>query len=71
MSDVGRIEWAPDYKQPSLFPASPKCDHKGCPSRPSLCKFEADVAHGTIDRFSRRPKTCLQRVGQTDLPESY
>jgi hypothetical protein len=63
----------PGDEQAQLFEPPAKCGHKGCPSKASLCKHEADIAHGIIDRFSRRPRSCLNAYDPktAPLPEGY
>jgi hypothetical protein len=55
--------FAPD----TTLPPTCKC---GC-TRKNLCPIDAAIANGGTDKWAKRPRTCLARIGQTDLPEGF
>lgn len=68
-----RCEHCGHRQQEHLFqPAStlPKRCSCGCTAK-NLCPIDAAITHGGEHKWAKRPRTCLNNIGQTDLPEDY
>ena len=65
--DYGDEQPEPLFDPSTTLPPRCKCGT----TRKNLCPIDAAIANGGTDKWAKRPRTCLARIGQTDLPEGF